>query len=179
LVYQLSAPFVKHFFYRYAGIGTAFLIVTAFVGYFAARYDVGFNGASLACLNARLFLVDTWDQDIKEGDLVAFSMQQENDYFPRGLKWIKIAAGKPNSNISIEPNRVATSSGRQYHVSMNLMITYLKRKNPNTTYSDFTGETRMGANEWFVLGETPASYDSRYWGPIKTKDIIGKAYAIL
>lgn len=170
---------MKHLISRYAGLGSVFLITALFMSYFAARYDVGFNGASLPCLNARLFLVDTWNQSIEEGDLVAFEMNQENDYFPTGLKWIKIAAGKPNSIIHKETERVFTSSGSEYDVSMNLMVTYLKQKNPNTTHSDFTGEIKTGEDEWFVLGETPASYDSRYWGPIKTKDIIGKAYAIL
>lgn len=170
---------MKHFLYRYAGLGSVFLIVTLFVSYFAARYDVGFNGASLPCLNARLFLVDTWNKNIEEGDLVAFEMNKENDYFPTGLKWIKIAAGKPNSTITKETERVMASSGREYEVSMNLMVTYLKQKKPDVKHSDFTGDIRMASDEWFVLGETPASYDSRYWGPIKTKDIIGKAYAIL
>ncbi|WP_449357414.1 S26 family signal peptidase [Alishewanella longhuensis] len=37
----------------------------------------------------------------------------------------------------------------------------------------------MPASEFFMMGETITSYDSRYWGTVKQEDIIGKAYAIM
>ena len=153
-------------------------MIAAFLLYFAKRYDIGFNGAPVQCLDAKYFIVDTWDKDISEGDLVAFEMNKDNAYFPKGLQWIKIAAGAPNSSITKTPDAVMTSSGQTYDVSMAMMLTYLRKENPELSFDDFTGTVETGTDEWFVLGETPSSYDSRYWGAIKTKDIIGKAYAI-
>lgn len=163
---------------RYGSVALLFVAVAAFIGYFAVRYDIGFNGAPVQCLHAKYFIVDTWDKNIHEGDLVAFEMNKDNEYFPKGLKWIKIAAAKPSSVVNKTPHSVTTSSGKTYNVNMSLMVTYLNQKNPQISFDDFTGEITTKADEWFVLGETESSYDSRYWGPIKTKDIIGKAYAI-
>lgn len=146
--------------------------------YFINRYDIGFNGAPVQCLRAQLFLIDTYDKNIGEGDLVVFQMNNENEYFPVGLKWIKIAASAPGTTVTVASDSVTTSEGHRYNVDMGLMLTYLKQQNPSLDFSSFTGQRQLSDNEWFVLGETVSSYDSRYWGPINTSDIIGKAYAI-
>ena len=40
-------------------------------------------------------------------------------------------------------------------------------------------EVILGPDEYFVLGDnTRNSYDSRYWGPVPEKDIIGRATRI-
>lgn len=39
-------------------------------------------------------------------------------------------------------------------------------------------EEKLKKNEYFVMGTNPRSFDSRYYGPIRRLNIIGKAYLI-
>ena len=62
----------KPFLYLFAFIVAAF-------SYFGMRYSVSFNVAISDCLNSRVFLIDTWDKRVYEGQLIAFEMNVEND----------------------------------------------------------------------------------------------------
>ncbi|GGP74101.1 hypothetical protein GCM10009347_42850 [Shewanella algicola] len=44
---------------------------------------------------------------------------------------------------------------------------------------EISKELYLKEDQYFVIGETPLSYDSRFWGTIKRSDMIGDAYAML
>jgi len=45
--------------------------------------------------------------------------------------------------------------------------------------ADVVKDFYLNDGQYFVIGETPLSYDSRFWGPIQRDDMIGDAYAML
>jgi len=152
--------------------------MSAYVFYFADRYTIGFNQAAENCLKTSLFIIDHYDRDIKEGDLVAFSMNKDNHYFPKGMQWVKRVAAAPNSSITVSRHEININGERVIPLDMNSVMYTIGRDFPETTYDEFLGERTTADDEWFLVGETIYSYDSRYWGNVKTQDIIGKAYAI-
>jgi type IV secretory pathway protease TraF len=44
---------------------------------------------------------------------------------------------------------------------------------------EFDADYRLAADEYFVLGISPRSFDSRYWGPIKRSWITARLIGII
>jgi type IV secretory pathway protease TraF len=148
------------------------------VTYFAGRYTIGFNQAPENCLKTSLFIIDHHDRNVKAGDLVAFSMNNENHFFPQGMQWVKRIAAEPNSTVSVSRYEVNINNERTIPLDMSGVMFTIGKTFPETRYEDYVGVRYTGDDEWFLVGETIYSYDSRFWGNVKTQDIIGKAYAI-
>jgi len=47
------------------------------------------------------------------------------------------------------------------------------------TPADFAGETVLDEGTYWFMGETPYSFDSRYWGTVSEEQIIGQARPII
>ncbi|MBI2474532.1 MAG: signal peptidase I [Candidatus Taylorbacteria bacterium] len=100
----------------------------------------------------------------ERGDVIIFRSPIENR---RTL--IKRIVGLPGETIEIDGNRtVIKYSGG----SATLKEPYVKNFAAN-----FSGTYTLKADEYFMMGDNRAgSYDSRSWGPIERKDIIGRPF---
>lgn len=87
--------------------------------------------------------------------------------------FIKRLVGLPNERVVIEGGHVTVYDGSKEQV---LDEEYLP--NNNLTYGNI--DRRLGADEYLVLGDNRlSSSDSRVWGPLKRKDIVGRVYVRL
>ena len=55
-----------------------------------------------------------------------------------------------------------------------LLVAYETNVDPNL----FVRETDLGKDQYFMLGQSPRSFDSRYWGTISETQILGRAYPL-
>lgn len=140
---------------------------------FISRFTLSIPSSDSQCLEAKMFLVDKSDKNIKRGDLVAFKFEKEDQYFEKGMSFIKIAAGLENDHIEFTPEAIKVNNAKLTIKGMNHVINALELDSAN-----YNQKIRVKQNEIFVVGETIYSYDSRYWGSINKDSIIGKAYAI-
>lgn len=53
------------------------------------------------------------------------------------------------------------------------MAPVLDRDRRGTALPAWTGCRRLAPDELFLLGDTPGSFDSRYFGPVRTRDLEG------
>ncbi|MBX7233490.1 MAG: signal peptidase I [Caldilineales bacterium] len=101
--------------------------------------------------------------DPQRGDVIVlqFPLDPERDF-------VKRIIGLPGETIAIDDGFV-TIDGKPL---------------PPETYVEFPSGTDMGpvqlaADEYFVMGDNRAgSSDSRSWGPLRDRDIIGKAWLV-
>jgi len=156
----------KPFFYLLTFIVVAF-------SYFASRYSISFNVAISDCLNSRVFLVDTWDKRVFEGQLIAFEMNVETEFYETGNIWVKKVGATGNKTVNVDENAITTDT-QYFPLSAAYVLERLERQPESLQH-----KWHLLDDDIFMIGETLTSLDSRFWGPIKRADVRGRAYAIL
>lgn len=100
----------------------------------------------------------------ERGDVIVFRYPKNPSVF-----YIKRIIGLPNETVSINHGvvTITTPSGEKIGLSEPYIV------NEDATY---TKSIQLKPGEYFVMGDNrPNSSDSRVWGPLPEKDIIGRA----
>ncbi len=124
-----------------------------------------------ACIpGAGIFLVDTADRSPERGALFAFR-SRGGGFFPGDQIMIKHMAGLPGDRIQV--TAAETRVGDQI-VARGLGAAVYAGADPAL----FVRSLTLGEDEFFMLGESERSLDSRYWGNVHAKDLVGRAYLV-
>jgi len=88
---------------------------------------------------------------------------------PKNKKYVKRLIGLPGEKVSIR-------GGSVYINNQLLKEKYLSYD----LETDPGGEWKLGSNEYFILGDNrPNSNDSRYFGPVEKRFLLGRALSIV
>jgi conjugal transfer pilin signal peptidase TrbI len=142
--------------------------------YLGDRFHLGIDDQKELCLPGghRWFLIDRHDQNIWRGDLIAFQADERMaPWFPVGRVVVKIATGVTGDHVEVDGDHTVVNG---VAVSNGLALSEKLGKTP----SDFTRQVNIPGNAIWVTGSHPRSFDSRYWGFVYERQIIGKAYAL-
>lgn len=150
----------------YQGIAAglaAFFLWMAFFSWFGFAWDNQEN----RCLPWRMaFLYPVGSDPIERGDYVQFIALGQN-FLGRinGQSAGKMVAGIPGDHVQIIDGRVYLN-----HTRLNDLETHTTNI-LSRDIGSFDTEYTLGADEYFVVGTMPHSFDSRYWGQIKRSQI--------
>ncbi len=101
----------------------------------------------------------------KRGDVVIFKYPNDTTKF-----FIKRIIGLPNETIDIKGSEV-TITNREHPEGLKLDQPYVKNAANDKTHFE------LKEDEYFVMGDNrTASSDSRYWGAVPRKLIVGRAF---
>lgn len=104
----------------------------------------------------------------KRGDVIVFKTEFIAGY--NGDRFIKRIIGLPGETIEIKNNKITILKGDQ------ILNIDEKEYLPNIITSGDLKKA-LGTDEYFVLGDNRQySFDSRIWGVLPKKDIIGKVF---
>jgi signal peptidase I len=107
--------------------------------------------------------------DIHKGDLILFKFNKQSEFVKQGTFLLKEVVCVPGDTLIVK--------GRNFFCNGKLIaeaLSYSCKKHIPVEPFSFNGVIPQG--EYFVLGKTKCSYDSRYWGFVKKEDILGKAF---
>ena len=101
----------------------------------------------------------------QRGDVIVFKYPKDTTQ-----KFIKRIIGLPGETVEVKDGKVTIYKDNSNHV---LNEKYL----PNPSVTIGTLKLSLGIDEYFVLGDNREfSYDSRAWGSVPLKNIIGKVF---
>jgi len=105
------------------------------------------------------------------GELGAFYFNVPNNpYWKEGTRFVKRFVGCPNDLLEVR--------GRGFYVNGKLVGTARTQDSHGVPVSQFAWNGKIPDGYYFVLGDNPRSYDSRYWGFVKKEWIAGRAYPL-
>jgi conjugal transfer pilin signal peptidase TrbI len=161
------------------------------------RYIIAFTRDGHYCLPYSIWLIKKGEKP-ERGDYVSF-VGHGIPNFADGVRWVKIMTGMPGDRVRtvtipvsertanievIEVNGLPMQKrlqGRVYlQTSPNGHVTYYRvfEKDTMGRSLPIIGNQTIPLGHYFVSTPAPRSFDSRYWGLIDEKDILGKAYPI-
>ena len=112
-------------------------------------------------------------QKLKRFDVVIVNIQDRDEY------WVKRIIGMPGDTISAEDDQVMVNGKPIKEPYLNKKYVKGMRKNLGVFTEDFQ-PVKLGKGEFFLMGDNrPRSIDSRYYGPFKKDQIIGRSVTIL
>lgn len=103
--------------------------------------------------------------ELKRGEIIVFR-------YPLDAKqrFIKRIIGLPGETVKVKDGKIAISKNGE-----NLVLDEIKYL-PNVLSTEGDVEISLGEDQYFVLGDNRQfSFDSRMWGVLPEKDIIGRA----
>jgi signal peptidase I len=117
--------------------------------------------------------------DYQRGDIVVF--QPPEGFGQGGVPFIKRVIGLPGDTVSLENGRVfvTPAGGNAVRLDEPYVVRTIDNKVAPTTPRDAEGTASwtIEPGTYFVMGDNrPASQDSRFFGPIDRKLIVGRAW---
>jgi conjugative transfer signal peptidase TraF len=110
---------------------------------------------------------------IRRGDIAlvrtpdaAVMLAAERGYLPVGVPLVKHVAAVADDDVCVL--KLAVS------VNGNPVANQLKADHAGRTLPRWNGCRRLNQGEYFLLADTPDSFDSRYFGPVPSVNIIGR-----
>jgi len=147
-----------------------FLSATAFF----TRFTFAADPQSVRCIpNYSFYLVDKYDKEIERDALFAFRSKDLKPIYEKDTKMIKFVRALPGDTVEIDKNN-------QIHINNMLYATGLMWAQEKLGQPDsyFQGKSTLAENQYWFLGTSEKSFDSRYWGAVSHEEIIGRVYPI-
>lgn len=151
-----------------------FVLLHALFAWFSHRFVVGHDAQKFLCLDGehRWYLIDRGQRSPELGDFVAYrSDEKMAPQIPLGTLVVKRVAGLPGDSVDLEPQGLRIQ-GEMHPARYPHRFQLMERALP------VGARLIVPEDGIWVMGDHPKSFDSRYFGPIEDRLIIGVAHAL-
>ncbi|MTJ94349.1 MAG: hypothetical protein F8N36_16035 [Desulfovibrio sp.] len=149
------------------------LAIALALSYFKAHYFIGIMTQTARCIdNATVFLVVKDDKTPVRGATMAFASRGLSPIVEDDQVIVKFMDGLPGDQVNVGV-RHTSINGTEIVGDLSAVA-----DNLGVAPERFVRQQTLGQDEYWMQGRTAKSFDSRFWGPIKTEQIIGRAYIL-
>ncbi len=153
----------------------ALLAIAVTLGvHFQTRYRIGIDPQETLSMTDRVFLVDIKNRVVEKGASYVFAVKNAEPVYEDGREMVKRVAGMPGDFVEINADFDITVNGQKVGKG----FWHLQGQDPVFVREHFTGSRLLGDDEYWMMGLSEKSFDSRYFGPVRSEQIRGKAYGI-
>lgn len=134
------------------------------------NYRIGMVTANTQCIPGRYFWM--WLDDdavIERGETYVYRARGMEPILADGLMIVKLAAGLPGDRVRVNAEGIFINDKLWGPLNPEVM------KKAGLTVEDVTTEYVVAEDELVMLGNLSRTYDARYTGPIKYKQLLGGA----
>lgn len=148
------------------------LIVSAGAA-FMSRYQFGYDPQLYKCIpEYSIYLIDKKDTELKKGNIYAFRSEGMKPFFNNGVTMLKYLRGMPGDEVEINTSTQVLVNGEQQGVGLR----YAEKLGVGP--EAFIGKRILSDDNYWFMGTSSFSFDSRYWGTVEKQQVIGRAYPI-
>lgn len=161
----------------------AVLVLGAIIGfwlYVAERYTLGIDAQKERCLPYRYFLIDRWQQpaadELVRNDMIAVHLTEKQR--PSNARWStdvvmvkRAVATKPGTVVSVRRTGITFTLAGQTWSHGTALETARRLGHTEDFYErDYV----LAPGQFFFMGDNANTFDSRYYGPLDEKMIVGR-----
>lgn len=140
---------------------------------FFARFSFGYDPQTVVSIQGyRLYLIDRGDQRLVRDRLYSFHAPVLPPIYSAQTRLVKYLRGLPGDEVEITLDEQVRING-QLRASGLAQADRLGRPR-----AAFAGKGVLGEDAYWFMGDTPQSFDSRYWGPVSREQVIGRVYPL-
>lgn len=138
-----------------------------------SRYQIGVDDQGRKCIPGyTIYLIDKKDKVMDKGKIYAYGARRLEPFYKEGHVMIKFLRGVPGDELEVTAEGSVLINGIEkgkglYHA-----------KTLNRPETDFIGRGVVKPGQYWVMGLTETSFDSRYFGAIERDQVIGRAYPL-
>ncbi|MFC6674132.1 signal peptidase I [Marinobacterium aestuariivivens] len=156
-----------------AKAGIALTIIWAAGTAFADRYRIGIDSQVVKCIPGySVYLIDKKDLELKRDAIYVFTARGLQPVYEDGTEMVKYLRGIPGDHIAIK------YQGNIYVNDKYVGYGLSHAEKIGQPEESFLGEAKLKPGNYWFMGTSDQSFDSRYWGTVKDDQIIGRAYPL-
>jgi len=145
------------------------------VQWLSSSYALGINEQEIKCLPGTVFWVAREDlrvDDMRRGGMYSYTSEGLGALLPDGYLVAKLAAGLPGDRVEVSADGIFINGERWGELNP---ITLEKA---GLTVEQVTRSFVVPEGEVLMLGTLPRSYDGRYWGTVKARQLVGRTWRL-
>ncbi len=150
------------------------VIGIGFMEWFKANYVLGVDEQIVKCIPGVDYVIgDLDDREIERDGVFIVESRGIEPLFEDGTLLVKFLRGLPGDTVKVSEAGVFINGNKV--ADAGLPNAQKLGQEPEAFY----GEKVLGPDEYWILGTTPQSFDSRYWGSVSYEQIKARAYPLI
>jgi conjugal transfer pilin signal peptidase TrbI len=156
-----------------AKAGLALLVIWVAGTAFASRYRIGVDEQVVKCIPGySVYLIDKKDKELTRGATYVFSARGLQPFYADGTEMVKYLRGLPGDRVEIR--ELGNIYINDDYMGYGLVHAEAMNRRPDS----FVGNAVLEPGNYWFMGTSNQSFDSRYWGTVRDDQIIGRAYPL-
>lgn len=140
---------------------------------FTSRFRIGIDSQVIKCIpGITFYIVDLKSTHLERGNVYAFKSYGTQPFFTDGRLMVKYLRGVPGDDVRIDNDQSIYVNNEQQGWSLYLADRLSK------PIEAFTGKKTLNTGEYWFMGLSDVSFDSRYWGTVSNEQVVGQAYPL-